>query len=87
MIVVVNLPVTCHRNHFRIGIARRDDGGEVAGREFTWLRAWSSEAGKGFGFSPREIAEAAGGPGRYVARLYSGGEAVLETKFKIEPGE
>jgi len=84
MIVVVNFPAECDRNRFRIVIARRDTGQEAASRNFTWLRHWASRTGKGFVFSPRRVAEGGGGPGRYVARLYSGREAVLEAKFEIE---
>ena len=83
VVVVVKLPIECDRNHFRITIVHEGSGREVAAWDFTWLRAWTCEAGKPFGFSVRELAETSG-PGTYVAKLYSGSEAVLDTEFKIK---
>ena len=87
LLVVIDLPPECDRNHFRISIEVKDTGQEVAGLEFTWLRQWSHKEGKEFPFSPDKIVAAAGGGGEFVAKLYSGAEAVLDTKFKIEPGQ
>lgn len=84
MLVVVSFPACCDRNTFRIVISRKDDGGELVAAQFTWLRHWSSSLGKAFEFSPKEIAAKGGGKGDYVAKLLSGPEVVLETKFKIE---
>ena len=87
VLVVVKLPPECDRNHFRLVIAHGQTGQQAASRNFTWLRSWSSETGKGFGFDPRQLAHKGGGPGPYVAKLYSGNESVLETKFEIQPGQ
>ncbi|MGC9453910.1 MAG: CsgG/HfaB family protein [Phycisphaerae bacterium] len=80
--LVLALPACCDRNRFRLTIVRKDQREYLYEHEF----AWDAKYGRfGYGFSPREIAAAGGGPGRYVAKFYSGPEPVLEHTFTIEP--
>jgi len=83
VVVVVKLPTECDRNHFRIAIVHKPSGREAVSQDFTWLRAWTCKAGKGFGFPMGELVKDCGS-GAYVAQLYSGGEVVLEAKFTVK---
>jgi len=80
--VVLRLPPVCDRNDFRITIIRAEQRENLVSVELTWRGEWGS---RGFEFSPRQIAAKGGGPGNYVAKLYSGPRPVLQYKFQIAP--
>ena len=80
--VVLRLPPVCDRNDFRITIIRAEQREDLVSVKLTWRREWGS---KGFEFSPRQIAAKGGGPGNYIAKLYSGPRPVLQYKFQIVP--
>lgn len=80
--IVLRLPPVCDRNQFRITIIRADQREDLFSGELVWRRNWGS---KGFEFSPREIVAKGGGPGKYVAKLYSGPQPVLRYEFEIVP--
>jgi len=86
MFVVLRMPRACDRNRFRIAIAREDKRQTYATQDVVWCGQDSGKKapGKGFEFNPSEIV-AKGGPGQYVAKLYSGTEPVLVRPFKILP--
>ncbi len=83
MYVVLKLPSSCHRNRFRITIAREGFRRHLETVSFRWDRA-DSAVGKGFMFNPREIARKGGGPGTYVAKFYAGPKPALDVTFEIE---
>lgn len=80
--IVLRLPPVCDRNQFRITIIRADQREDLFSGKLVWRRNWGS---RGFEFSPREIAAKGGGPGKYVAKLYSGPQPVLRYAFEITP--
>lgn len=82
--VVLKLPAVCDRNKFHITIVRKDEREYLFEHDF----AWDAKYGQfGYHFSPKSVAQAGGGPGRYVAKFYCGQEAILEHDFKIVPAE
>ena len=89
MNVVLSLPDACDRNRFRIAIVRKDQREDLGSQDLVWSRedlsATGKKVGKGFPFSPREIAAKGGGPGNYVIKLYSGPEPVMTRPFRINP--
>lgn len=82
--LVLTLPACCDRNRFRLTIVRKDEREYLHERDFTWDAQYGHY---GYRFSPKEIAAAGGGPGRYVAKFYSSQEPILEHTFTIEPVE
>lgn len=86
LFVVVKLPDEAHLNDFVIEIAPEGAERAVATQPLTWDRSYPAE-GQGWRFSTAGLADAAGGPGRFVARLISGREVVLESEFSIGVGE
>jgi len=86
MAVIVNLPVQASHNSFRIVIMPEHDATELADETFTWSRD-NPPTGVAFDFNPRELAEAGGGPGDYVARLYVGSTLALTHEFEIKKAE
>ena len=82
MHVVLKLPDSCHRNRYRITIVRDGMRNDLFLTNLKWDKA-KGQRGMGFVFDPREIARKGGGPGKYVAKFYSGPEPKLLAKFKI----
>ena len=80
--IVLSLPPVCDRNRFRITIVRQDQREDLFSGELVWSRNWGP---RGFQFSPGQVARKGGGPGKYVAKLYSGPEPVLLYEFDIIP--
>ena len=80
MFLVLRLPSPADRNIFEVSIRREDDGPLVAQTEIIWDR-WESV--RSLEFSPRDLAERGGGPGKFVAVLSLRGEQVAKRKFKI----
>ena len=80
MFVVVALPGTCHRNRFRLEIARKDVQEALAGVEFEWSR---EKRNVGFAFSPRDLVQQAGA-GTFDVRFYAGDQFVMRRRFKIK---
>jgi hypothetical protein len=87
MFVVVNLPASCDRNRFRIAIVRKDQRQDLASEEIVWtpehVSASGKTAGKGYPFSPRDIAAKGGGPGEYQVKFYSGPEPIIVRTLRI----
>ena len=84
--VVVNLPVECDRNSFVVRIVRKDQREVLFEQPLTWERRRSGTLrGQSFAFSPADIAAKGGGPGEYVAKLYSGDAPVMDEVFKLAP--
>ncbi len=79
--VVVKLPASCDRNRFRITIIRKDTRKDLFVQDIVWT---SKFGGFGYMFNPQAIVQAAGGPGEFEAKFYSGPEPVLRHKFRIE---
>jgi len=80
MFVVVALPETCHRNTFRLEIAREGVEEALATARFTWSR---QDRNAGFPFSPRDLAQQ-GGAGTFEVRFFTPQKLVMSRKFKIE---
>jgi len=96
--VVLKLPPQCHRNRFKVKIAREGTREDLLVQVVRWHRgsqpvhAGSSEhvdgARIGLGvvtFNPKDIAAKGGGPGRYVAKFYAGPKPALTYEFDIGP--
>lgn len=83
MLVVVDLPTVCDRNHFRLVIVREDSREVLAEQELVWS-AQDTGRGRSYRFNPSEIARRGGGPGEYVVKFYSGEEPVMTRDFEIE---
>lgn len=83
MLVVLQLPQACDRNHFRIAIVRENDRKDLAETAVTWDRQWSGR-GQAFEFDPSEIAKSGGGPGIYLVKLYAGPDPIVIQKIKIQ---
>jgi hypothetical protein len=71
VILVVKLPKSCDRCLFRVAIADKTTGQEIAAEDLLWTAQWSEGPGEGFPFPIKDILERAR-PGRFEARLYSG---------------
>jgi len=84
MTVVLCLPPNCDRNNFRIAIVKGDKREDVASVDVLWSSKFPCN-GKGFEFSPAELAQKAG-TGQFSAKLYSGldDKPVLAREFVIE---
>jgi hypothetical protein len=84
--VVVNLPRECDRNSFVVKIQRADARDVLFEQAFIWQAQWSgTPRGQVHAFEPAAIAAKGGGPGAYVAKLYSGDVPAMEAGFKIAP--
>ena len=85
MFVVLRLPVNCDRNRFRVTIIREGERHDLAEQDIVWSKDFGDEKspGRGFEFSPRQIAAKGGGPGKYVVKFYSGPEPVMLRNFTI----
>ena len=79
--VVVSLPPEADRNEFRLVIAREDDDKPLAEETIRWSAA---DASRRLAYSPRDLADAAGGPGDFEARLYLGDQRILGRGFEIK---
>jgi len=79
--VVLALPPEADRNEFRLTIAPKGRSAPVAEETIVWSRADDRVQ---LSFSPRELADAAGGPGKFDVRLHAAGRAVLKRGFEIE---
>ncbi len=75
MQLVVDLPPQADRNQFRVEIVSADAEGDskpvLETIEVNWNRSDSTAGGRGFGFSPAEIARKGTGAGKYTLRFYS----------------
>ena len=80
MYVVLALPPSCDRNRFRLAIVRKDQRQVLAEKDITWSKKYK---GFGYEFSPKQIAEAGGGPGEFEVKFYSGSEPIMRRKFRI----
>ena len=80
MFVVVKLPASCDRNRFRLVVVRKDTREELAAMDIEWTKKYGAY---GYGFSPKSIAQAAGGPGEFTIKFYSGPEPVMTRNFRI----
>ncbi len=78
MYVVVELPLCCDRNRFRLVIVKKDQREELAGMAIVWGR----KASVGYSFSPKALAAKAG-PGQFQVKFYSGPEPVIIQDFRI----
>ncbi len=84
MLVVVDLPPQCDRNHFRLAIVPKVSREVLAEQQVKWSKQYSG-VGYALRFSPRQIARRGGGPGEYVIKFYSGPEPVITRNFRIGP--
>jgi len=81
MVVVLRLPRAADRNPFRLIITPKGEKGTVvASAAFVWSREHEH---RGFVFSPRKIAAAAG-PGKYRVNVYADCERVMRHTFRIK---
>lgn len=80
MFVVLSLPPSCDRNHFRITIIKKDQRTDLAVQDVVWSK---KHAGFGYAFNPQEL-YSKGGEGDYEAKFYSGPEPVLRCAFRIK---
>ncbi len=88
MIVVLKLPPNCDRNRFRITVVRKakDDVPvkDLVTVHVKWTRSMSA-TGKQIVLSPKKIAQAGSGPGKYTLKLYSGpAKPALKQDFTLE---
>jgi len=81
LFIVVNLPVCCDRNRFRLTIVRKDQREDLLSQDIVWTRQHSA-SGYRYLLSPKEVA-AKGGLGQYEVKFYSGPEPVLRRTFTI----
>ena len=79
MFVVVSLPASCDRNHFRLAIIRKGQREDLASQDIKWDRQYGSF---GYQFSPKDVFQK-GGPGDYEVKFYSGPEPVMRRTFRI----
>lgn len=95
--VVLKLPNQCDRNRFTVKITREERREDLLTQGVHWKKGQQpafigspdvvDAATHGIGvlkFSPRDLAEKAGGPGTYVAKFYAGPRPALEYEFDIE---
>ncbi len=81
--VVLELPAAAAFNRFRVVLARRGGGAELAGRDMLWP---GRQGRRALAFDMAEILAAGGGPGKYVAELHYDGRRVRSRKFEIAAG-
>jgi hypothetical protein len=82
-VIVLRLPPVCDRNRFRITIVRKGTKVDVVDmNNVVWQRKYPA-AGKGYEFSPRDVAAKGGGPGVYLAKFYAGPEPAIIREFTI----
>jgi hypothetical protein len=62
-------------------IVRENTREELAAKDIVWSKKHGSF---GYAFSPKSIADAGGGPGKFIIKFYSGPEPVMTQDFKIE---
>jgi hypothetical protein len=79
--IVLRMPAVCDRNRFRLTIVRKDCREDLYEKQIVWDKQYG---GFGYEFNPAEVAQKGGGPGKYIAKCYSGPEPVLKHEFKIE---
>lgn len=81
MFVVAALPAACDRNRFRLAVVRKDQRKDLASQDIVWSKKYK---GYGYVFSPKQIAQAGGGPGEYEVKFYCGPEPIMRRSFKID---
>ena len=79
--VLLTLPAAADRNEFRLTITPKGRDEPLAEETVRWSAADESVR---LTFSPRELADAAGGPGKFDLRLYAGEKLVLKRGFQIK---
>jgi hypothetical protein len=80
MLVVLALPTAADRNNFRVTIVREGARQDLFEQDLIWSGKNSSIR---IPVKPADLAAKGGGPGWYVAKLYSGPQPVLTQRFQI----
>lgn len=81
MFAVLSLPPAADRNAFRLTVVRKGSSRVLAERELVWS---AGRAELALPFSPRQVAEAGGGPGHYRLRFHGKDKVVFSRKFEIK---
>ena len=78
MIVVVS--ILSQASPLSANIVRKGTRKDLAVKKITWDKESDRP---GYRFSPKQIAEAGGGPGVYTVKFYSGQKPVITRDFRI----